>query len=149
MLSGRIPLFDDVDKGIRKTDSLGTELFFILTDVEIRRLLAVSTFWDDVVARTPFGIPDVSEWHTLDARYWLQPSAMPMLVRPVFYLFRQHLAQLLRLLLQPMLQTLKRALVALLATTRSFAIARPGTSSNVVFSPRPICMESVISLIRL
>jgi hypothetical protein len=34
--------------------------------VEIRRLLAVSYFWDNVVARTAGGIPDVSEWHTLD-----------------------------------------------------------------------------------
>jgi hypothetical protein len=65
MLSGDIPLFSDVDKGIRQKDANGIEASFTLTRMEMHRLLAVAIFWDNVVARTVGGIPDVVEWYTL------------------------------------------------------------------------------------
>jgi hypothetical protein len=65
MLTGDIRMFEDVNRGVLKTDAKGNEMTFSLTEVEIRRLLGVAFYWDNVVAQTPGGIPDVSEWDNL------------------------------------------------------------------------------------
>jgi hypothetical protein len=64
MLDGDIPLFSDYDKGIRQKDANGDEMFFTLAKTEMQRLLAVAIFWDNLVAQTPGGVPDVLEWST-------------------------------------------------------------------------------------
>jgi hypothetical protein len=66
VLDGEIPMLDLNDDTKHQQDSNGNVLTFILTKIEIKRLLALSMYWDNVIYNTPGGKPSVAEWHNLD-----------------------------------------------------------------------------------
>jgi hypothetical protein len=65
ILSGDIPIYDDIGQGLYKVDADRDVISFKLTGVEVRRLLAVAIYWDNVCAMT-VGTPDVDEWYGLN-----------------------------------------------------------------------------------
>jgi hypothetical protein len=66
VLDGEIPMLDPTDDSKHQYDSHGNILTFTLTKIEIKRLLALSMYWDNVIYLTPGGRPSVAEWHNLD-----------------------------------------------------------------------------------
>jgi hypothetical protein len=48
MLSANIPIYADIDSGTYQDDGSGNTVCFRLSEMEIRRLLGVSMFWDAV-----------------------------------------------------------------------------------------------------
>jgi hypothetical protein len=65
MLSNDIQIYSDVANCIPMTDTSGNDMYFRLTSLESRRILAVAMFWDDICIRTTGGRPPLTEWHTL------------------------------------------------------------------------------------
>jgi hypothetical protein len=66
VLGGEIPMLDPNDDSKWQQDSSGNVLTFLLTKIEIKRLLALSMYWDNVIYLTHGGRPSVAEWHNLD-----------------------------------------------------------------------------------